>query len=133
MPWIHITVSGQPDDALAARVASTASDLTAGILHKDPALTAVAVAFEAASHWFVGGRRLAEGSPRAYHWAVNITDETNTKAEKAAYLAAVHQAMAELLGGVVEHSYAHVVDARAAAYGFGGRTQEWRLHHPGNI
>jgi 4-oxalocrotonate tautomerase len=131
MPYIHVTISGQSDDALAARVAATASELTARLLHKDPALTAVGIAFEPASQWFVAGRRLSDGSSRSYWWTVNITDETNTKAEKAEYLAAVHQAMGELLGNVEEHSYAHVVDARAASYGFGGRTQEWRFHHPG--
>lgn len=129
MPHIHITVSGQSDDALAGRIAATASDLTARLLGKDPTLTAVVVAFEPAAQWFVAGRRLAGGAKRAYWWTVHVTDETNTKAEKAAYLAAVHQAMGELLGEVEEHSYAHVIDARAAAYGFGGRTQEWRFHH----
>ena len=62
---------------------------------------------------------------------VSITDETNTKAEKARYIAAVHAAMSELLGGdVVEHSYVHVADLRASAYGYGGRTQEFRYQQP---
>jgi 4-oxalocrotonate tautomerase len=26
-------------------------------------------------------------------------------------------------------SYVHVIDARAAAYGYGGKTQEYRYHH----
>jgi 4-oxalocrotonate tautomerase len=62
---------------------------------------------------------------------VSITDETNTKREKAVYLEAVHRAMGELLGGVAEHSYVHVADLRASAYGFGGRTQEHRYQHAG--
>jgi len=126
MPYIHIQLSGATDNALAERVAAAASELTARLLHKDPALTAVAIDFVPASQWFVAGKRLADGTKRSYHWTVSITDETNTKAEKAAYLAAVHQVMDELLGGTVEHSYTYVIDARAAAYGFGGRTQEWR-------
>ena len=28
-----------------------------------------------------------------------------------------------------ECSYVHVIDARAAAYGYGGRTQEYRHQH----
>ncbi|MFO1336703.1 MAG: 4-oxalocrotonate tautomerase family protein [Burkholderiaceae bacterium] len=130
MPYLHIQISGAADPLLAEQVAGAASALTARLLHKDPALTAVVVDFVPAAHWFVAGRRLADGHRRSYHWVVSITDETNTKAEKAAYLAAVHQAMDELLGGAVEHSYAHVVDARAAAYGYGGRTQEWRYQQP---
>lgn len=126
MPYIHIQVSGNADDALATQVATAASALTARLLHKDPALTAVVIDFVPATQWFVAGQRLSGGTRRSYHWSVSITDETNTKTEKAAYLAAVHQAMDELLHGAVEHSYIHVVDARAAAYGYGGRTQEWR-------
>jgi phenylpyruvate tautomerase PptA (4-oxalocrotonate tautomerase family) len=62
---------------------------------------------------------------------VSITDETNTKAEKARYIAAVQAAMSELLGTVAEHSYVHVADLRASAYGYGGRTQEARYQQPG--
>jgi 4-oxalocrotonate tautomerase len=126
MPYLHIQISGARDDALAAQTAATAAELTAGILGKDRALTAVVVEFVDAAHWFVGGRALAAGAARSYHWYVSITDETNSKAEKARYIAAVHQAMAELLGDLAEHSYVQVADLRASAYGYGGRTQEFR-------
>ena len=126
MPYLHIQLSGEPDDPLAAAVAAEASALTARLLGKDPVLTAVVVDFVPARRWFVGGPSLAASGARSYHWLVTITDETNTKAEKAAYLAAVHGAMDRLLGGAAEHSYVHVADLRAAAYGFGGVTQERR-------
>jgi 4-oxalocrotonate tautomerase len=34
--------------------------------------------------------------------------------------------MGELLGDVAEHSYVHIADVRASAYGYGGKTQEFR-------
>ena len=126
MPYLHIQISGARDDALAARTAESAAELTASILGKDRSLTAVVVEFIEPAHWFVGGKVLVTGQPRSYHWYVSITDETNTKAEKSRYIAAVHAAMAELLGEVAEHSYVHVADLRASAYGYGGRTQEAR-------
>ena len=126
MPYLHIQISGERDDALARRTAEAAAELTATLLHKDRALTAVVVEFIEPAHWFIGGRALAAGGPRSYHWLVSITDETNTKAEKARYIAAVHAAMGELLGEVAEHSYVHVADWRASAYGYGGLTQEHR-------
>ena len=126
MPYLHIQISGARDDALAVRAAATAAELTAGILGKDRALTAVVVEFVEPAHWFIAGRALTTGAARSYHWYASITDETNTKAEKARYIAAVHRAMAELLGEVAEHSYVHVADLRASAYGYGGRTQEAR-------
>ena len=130
MPYIHVQVSGAADALLAGRVAAAATDLTARLLGKDPAVTAVAVDFIDPRQWFIGGRPLSEGAQRSFHWMVSITDETNTKREKAAYLAAVHQAMDELLGGVAEHSYVHIADLRASAYGYGGKTQEERYQHP---
>lgn len=130
MPFIHIQVSGTADDALAGRIAKQASELTARLLGKDPALAAVAVEFIAPARWFIAGRALADSGARSYHWSASVTDETNTKAEKALYLQAVHESMGALLGGVAEHSYVHVADLRASAYGFGGRTQEDRYQHP---
>ncbi len=130
MPYLHLQISGAPDAALAQRAAAAATDLTARLLGKDPSLTAVVVDFVDPRHWFIAGRPLADGAVRSYHWMVSITDETNTKKEKAAYMAAVHQAMGELLGGVADHSYLHVADQRASAYGYGGRTQEHRYQHP---
>jgi 4-oxalocrotonate tautomerase len=126
MPYLHIQLSGSRDDALARRTSEVAADLTATILHKDRALIAVVVDFIDPRHWFIADRPIAETKVRSYHWLVSITDETNTKAEKARYIEAVHAAMAELLGSVAEHSYVQVDDVRASAYGYGGKTQEFR-------
>lgn len=131
MPYIHIQISGKADDTLAARVSKQATELTARLLGKDPQLTAVVVDFIEPARWFIAGRPLTNQQHRSYHWMVSITDETNTKREKAAYLETVHATMQELLGGVAEHSYVHIADLRAAAYGYGGVTQEFRYQHPG--
>ena len=130
MPYLHIQISGARDDALARRTAEAAAELTAGILHKDRVLTAVVVEFIEPAHWFVAGNALSASTARGYHWYVSITDETNTKADKARYIAAVHTAMIELLGTVAEHSYVQVADVRASAYGYGGKTQEHRYQQP---
>lgn len=130
MPYLHIQISGARDDALAAKTAEAAAELTANLLGKDRALTAVVVEFIEPAHWFIAGRALRTERPRSYHWYASITDETNTKAEKARYIAAVHAAMGELLGETAEHSYVHVADLRASAYGYGGRTQEARYRQP---
>ena len=59
-----------------------------------------------------------------------ITDETNTKSEKAEYICEVFEGFARLLGNLHEESYIYVQDVRAAAYGHGGQTQEHRFQHP---
>ncbi|CAJ0772404.1 hypothetical protein R8510_02589 [Ralstonia chuxiongensis] len=66
---------------------------------------------------------------RSDYFDIKVTDETNTKAEKAQYIAEAFTAFAELLGNLHEESYIYVQDVRAAAYGYGGKTQEYRYQH----
>ena len=126
MPFIQVKISGERDVALAARVAQRVTALTSEHLHKDPALTAVAVEFVAPELWFIANASLAAQRARSFHLNISITGETNTKNEKSAYIAAIYAAMGELLGSVHEKSYVLVADVSGSAYGYGGITQEER-------
>lgn len=126
MPHIVIHLSGEPDAALARDAVAAVGELTQRVLGKKPEVIATTVQFIPAALWFVGGRSLAEQQRSAFHLDISITDETNLKAEKARYLAEVHAAFARLRPDLHALSYVHVIDARAAAYGYGGRTQEFR-------
>ena len=79
-----------------------------------------------AADWFAGGKSLAEQSLASFWLDVHVSEGTNTKDEKAAYLAAIFKRMGELLGPLHEESYAHVDEVKGDAYGFGGLTQERR-------
>ena len=57
---------------------------------------------------------------------IHITEGSNTKDEKAEFVAAVFKRMGELIGPLHPESYVYVHDARADGYGFGGITQERR-------
>jgi 4-oxalocrotonate tautomerase len=72
------------------------------------------------------GRTLAEQKLASYWIDIHVTEGTNTKDEKAAYLAAVFRRMGELLGPLHHETYLHVDEVRGDAYGFGGLTQERR-------
>ncbi|MFG1479203.1 4-oxalocrotonate tautomerase [Xanthobacter sp. V4C-4] len=126
MPLLNVTISGDADDILAARVAAALSALTARILRKDPSVTAVAVGFIPAARWFTGGVSLAQKGASSFALDILVVDGTNTKDEKAAYLEAVFAAMAELLPNLDADSYILVREVKADAYGYGGRTQERR-------
>jgi len=127
MPLITVTYSSVREaPSLKAEIAGAVSGLTAKILHKDPEVTAVIVKAVDSTDWFAGGRSLAEQSLASFWLDVHVSEGTNTKDEKAAYLAAVFKRMGELLGPLHEESYLHVNEVRADAYGFGGLTQERR-------
>lgn len=131
MPHTVIHLSGQPDHALARRAVDAVAELTQSVLGKQLPVIATTVQFIPKDTWFIGGASLAELDRNAFHLDISVTDETNTKAEKARYLREVHAAFAKLLPNLHEVSYIHVIDARAAAYGYGGRTQEYRHQQAG--
>jgi 4-oxalocrotonate tautomerase len=126
MPILQVTLSGPADAAKAAAVAARLSALTAEHLNKDPALTSVAVTFLPAAHWFVGGPSLETAGLASFWLDIAVVDGTNTKDQKAAYIAAVFAAMAREIGPLHSESYIHVREVKADAYGYGGRTQESR-------
>lgn len=131
MPHIVIHLSGLADAAINRQVVDQVLAITQSVLGKPPEVTAITLQAIPPEHWFVGGRPLSETGHNAFHLDISVTDETNTKQEKARYIAAIYAAFERLLGHLHECSYVHVIDARAAAYGYGGATQEYRHQHAG--
>ena len=66
----------------------------------------------------------------AFRLWVTITDEINSKAEKAAYHKAAFELLSTLIGDVHPISNIYVIDARATGYGYTGGTQEHGFQHP---
>ena len=133
MPILTLKVAAEKSPQLNSRLSAVLIETTQRILRKPPEVTAIAIDYTPTDSWIVAGRPLSEQGLRSYFLDIRITDETNTKAEKAQYIAEVHAAFADILGPLHEESYVHVHDVRAAAYGYGGRTQEFRYHHPAAV
>jgi len=123
---ITLQIAVAPDPRLAREAAQLVTRRTAEILGKDPNVTAVAVEFVPRAQWFIAGRSIDEIRKAAFFLEVRISDGTNTKDEKARYVATLFSDFDRLLGGVDQESYVHVNDVRADAYGYGGLTQERR-------
>ena len=129
MPILNVKVAAVRTPELTRSIAALLLDLTSTILGKKPELTAIAIDYVDPHDWIVAGRSLAEQQRSSFYFDIKITDETNTKDEKARYIAAAFAGFERLLGNLHPESYIHVEDVRAAAYGFGGRTQEYRYQH----
>ena len=128
MPFAHLKV-GLPDDQQpvpAAELSKTITRLTAEILHKKPEVTAVQVERVPAAGWFIADRTLAEHGKASFNLRISITEGTNTKDEKALYVAAVFEALGKTLGALHPASYVLVDEVHGDAYGYGGLTQEHR-------
>jgi 4-oxalocrotonate tautomerase len=129
MPILNVKVSGTRSAETTKRIASMLQELTTRILRKDPKVTSIAIDYVDPQDWIVAGKSLAEQGRSSFYFDIKITDETNSKAEKAQYISEAFAAFGQLLGNVHDESYIHVQDVRATAYGYGGRTQEYRYHH----
>lgn len=130
MPILNVKISGPGNAALTREVTALLLDLTTRILGKRREVTAIVIDYIDPANWYVGGDVLAAQNKRSFYFDIKITDETNTKDEKARYLREAFAGFSRLLGEVHEESYIHIEDVRAASYGFGGKSQEFRYQHP---
>lgn len=131
MPHIVLQLSGNKNVDLMHQAVKIIEELTLVILKKEREVIATTVSFICDDQWFIGGEPLSRIGGSAFHADMSITDETNTKAEKAQFIRALYQALSALRGDVHKTSYIHLIDARATAYGYGGHTQEWRHQQSG--
>ncbi len=129
MPILNVKISGVASAERSQQIAQMLSRHTQEILNKKPALISIAISYIDPAHWIVGGETLAVQKKSSVYLDIKITDETNTKSEKAEYIKAVFTSFEKLLGDLHHESYIYVEDVRASAYGYGGRTQEYRYHH----
>jgi len=126
MPILNVKVSAKRSPEMTRAIAETLLELTARILHKKREVTSIAIDYVDPADWIVGGRSLAEQGRSSVYFDIKVVDETNTKDEKAEYIRQAFEAFGRLLGDLHEESYIYVQDVRATAYGYGGKTQEFR-------
>lgn len=129
MPILNVKVSAKRSAELTKAISGILLELTTRILHKKPEVTSIAIDYVDPDDWIVAGHSLTEQGKSSIYFDIKITDETNTKAEKAQYIREAFAAFSKLLGNLHEESYIYVEDVRATAYGYGGLTQEYRYHH----
>jgi 4-oxalocrotonate tautomerase len=129
MPILNVKVSATKSPELVREISSLLLELTSRILHKERRVTAIAIDFIEHDCWVVGGALLSEQAKNSFYFDIKITDETNTKAEKAQYVSEAFEGFARILGDLHDESYVYVQDVRATSYGYGGLTQEYRYHH----
>ncbi len=127
MPYLNIKLSGEPSREVQEDVARTLTRLTGELLGKKPELTAVVIEPVPARFWFVGGTSLDSMAASSFYLDIKITEGTNTKQQKAAYIRGVFTALEELLGPLDEASYIVIHDVSADAWGYQGVTQEYRF------
>lgn len=128
MPILNVKLSGQPNAVMTRKVCEVLTNLTVHVLGKKRELISINVDYTNSDSWFVGGELLSKQGKNSFYLEIKITDETNTKQEKAKYIEDVYHALEAIMANLHDASYVHVEDVRATAYGYGGKTQEYRFH-----
>jgi 4-oxalocrotonate tautomerase len=128
MPILNVKVSGTKSAETTKQITDLLLDITTRILKKKREVTAIAIDYVDKDCWLVGGKLLSEQNKNSFYFDIKVTDETNTKDEKAQYIKEAFEGFEKILGSLHEESYVYVADVRATAYGYGGKTQEYRYH-----
>ncbi len=129
MPGITLTLSGCKDKQLTTECVLLATQITCEILKKNSFETMVIVRYVENDDWFIDGKSLAEWGKNSFRLEVTVVDETCSKDQKAAYQKAIYIAMEQAIGNLHPQSNVHVIDCKAASYGYTGITQEYRYQH----
>jgi len=126
MPYLNAKLSAVPSAEISAGIAARLTELTGTILHKKRELTSVAVEYVPPGQWFIGGDALAGQELITFYLDIKVTEGTNTKDEKATYVAQAFAAVEALLGKLHPTSYIVIHEVRGDAWGYQGQTQEFR-------
>ena len=126
MPFLNVKISGDESPDTSKQVAEVLGTLTAKILGKKRELTSIAVEWFEGNQWFVGGTPISSQEVKTFYLEIKITEGTNSKDEKAAYLKEVWPAMETILGKLHPASYIVITDVSGDSWGYEGATQEFR-------
>jgi len=123
MPTLQLKISPLQNPERCHALANALTTLTAQLLGKRAEVTVVIVKNLPAAGWFVGGQ---EAQRPAALLEIDITQGTNTPAEKAVFVAAAFAELQRQLGGFAgeldEASYVMVREVPAPDWGYGGIT-----------
>jgi 4-oxalocrotonate tautomerase len=126
MPYLNLKLCAPNAHTAVDQAASALTDITVELLGKKRDVVAIASEILPAGQWHIGGKALAASGGATFFLDIKITDGTNTKDQKAAYIRRVFAAMESILGALDPASYMAIHDMRADAWGYAGLTQEQR-------
>lgn len=126
MPTLHLRVSPLQNPDRYAVLAQGLTDLTVSILRKRREVTSVVIDDIPPARWYVGGRMVHQ--PIAW-LEVDITQHTNTEAEKADFIAQAWGLLRQHLAlgaSLAQASYVTLRELPASDWGYDGQTQAHR-------
>jgi 4-oxalocrotonate tautomerase len=122
MPFVRITIADPDLSASAGETLVTSiTSLLVSDLGKEPDVIVVHINLVPADRWFVARERPV-GATGA-HVEVSITDGTNSRQEKEAFLRHTYELLGETLGTLPSTVYVALYELNAESYGYNGVSQ----------
>ncbi|WP_026947103.1 tautomerase family protein [Algoriphagus marincola] len=129
MPILNLKISKELDNQEKGSIISSLTELTHTYLKKKKELMAITLTHIAQNNWFVNSESLETLKQHSFYLDIKVTDGTNSKDEKEAYIKAVFDLFESILDNIHTESYVYIEEVKADAYGYSGKTQEYRFIH----
>ncbi|HAT55065.1 MAG TPA: 4-oxalocrotonate tautomerase [Lactobacillus sp.] len=126
MPYLRVRIASHKNSVSSQEVANTLTNLAVKVLGKAQEAVAVDVHFSDPADWFIAGKSLTSRKQTSFFVEIKITEATNNRDEKAEFVKETFAEMARLFPDVAETSYVVLQDVASEAWGYGGKTQEFR-------
>ena len=127
MPYLNARISIPESPEAADKIVAILMKQTGDVLGKKPDVTSIEVSFISPEKWYVGGVSIAKLEAITFYLDIKVTEGTNTKSEKAQYVANVFEDFNAHFGPIAPASYIVIHELSADSWGFQGRTQEYRF------
>ncbi|MGJ4748776.1 tautomerase family protein, partial [Leptospira sp. SA-E8] len=105
MPTLHLQLSEEPSVEHRVLLARHLTALTAEVLGKRAEVTAVLIDVLPQGYWFIGGESVGHAGPGTARLSIDITQGTNTPAQKTVFVERAWLLLQQLLGPLADASY----------------------------
>lgn len=126
MPYLRVRIASPKTTVTSQQVAAMLTQLAVEKLGKAGAIAAVDVHFTDPNDWFIGAKSVAETNETSFFVEIKITESTNSRDDKAAFIKSTFENMSQFFPNVSPTSYVVLQDVASDSWGYGGKTQEYR-------
>lgn len=126
MPFISIQLTEDINETQKQSIAEGVMWIMKHILGKQADLTALNFSVTSAKHWFINAENLDKYNEQSAFVTAHISENTNTKEEKAMAISAFYNLLDEQIGPIHPTSYVVLDETPMTDWGYEGTTQQER-------
>jgi 4-oxalocrotonate tautomerase len=126
MPYINIRLGKTLDNGQRKQLFKITTSLMNTVMKKNPEVTVVQVQESDPQQWSVNANQLTALEPTGAYVEIKVTDQSNTREEKAKMISETAKMLQDVAGIVQKACYVVIDDISADSWGYNGKTQAAR-------